>query len=144
MCSLLRPEGRVDDPTSLKAHRAQPVKSGSRQPAAHRALEYACEKEIGSFLAQEGFSRDIDNEYIGGIVPHAGWYYSGAIACNVIKALSTGSAPDAVAWSFTTSIGTLTANSDWFGVDLQECLPAELRSQRRFEDRPSAKRGLRQ
>jgi AmmeMemoRadiSam system protein B len=66
--------------------------AGSWYPAGSAA----CEKEIRSFLAQEGFSRDIDNEYIGGIVPHAGWYYSGAIACNVIKALSTGSAPDAV------------------------------------------------
>lgn len=31
---------------------------------------------------------------LGGIVPHAGWFYSGAIACNVIKCLSTGPSPD--------------------------------------------------
>ncbi|MBW1804764.1 MAG: AmmeMemoRadiSam system protein B [Deltaproteobacteria bacterium] len=31
---------------------------------------------------------------IGGIVPHAGWYYSGSIAYNVIKCLESDSAPD--------------------------------------------------
>ena len=31
---------------------------------------------------------------IGGIVPHAGWYYSGQIACNVIKCLKRESKPD--------------------------------------------------
>ncbi|MBW1818903.1 MAG: AmmeMemoRadiSam system protein B, partial [Deltaproteobacteria bacterium] len=31
---------------------------------------------------------------VGGIVPHAGWYYSGKIACNVIRCLAQGSPPD--------------------------------------------------
>ncbi len=31
---------------------------------------------------------------IGGIVPHAGWVYSGRIACNVIKCISPPSEPD--------------------------------------------------
>lgn len=31
---------------------------------------------------------------IGGIVPHAGWYYSGQIACNVIKCLKRENEPD--------------------------------------------------
>ncbi len=31
---------------------------------------------------------------IGGIVPHAGWYYSGQIACNVIKCLKRETQPD--------------------------------------------------
>jgi len=31
---------------------------------------------------------------IGGIVPHAGWFYSGQIACNVIKCLDQESKPD--------------------------------------------------
>jgi len=33
---------------------------------------------------------------VGGIVPHAGWLYSGSIACNVIQCMSTGPAPDTV------------------------------------------------
>ena len=31
---------------------------------------------------------------VGGIVPHAGWYFSGQIACNVIKRLNIGEEPD--------------------------------------------------
>ncbi|MBN2032857.1 MAG: AmmeMemoRadiSam system protein B [Deltaproteobacteria bacterium] len=31
---------------------------------------------------------------LGGIVPHAGWLYSGAISCRVVKCLSTGFLPD--------------------------------------------------
>jgi hypothetical protein len=34
--------------------------------------------------------------YPGGIVPHAGWFFSGSIACNVIKNLAEGPPPDAV------------------------------------------------
>jgi len=33
---------------------------------------------------------------VGGIVPHAGWYFSGEIACRVIHGLSYGPAPDVV------------------------------------------------
>ena len=33
---------------------------------------------------------------VGGIVPHAGWYFSGRIALNVIKCLSTDPRPDTV------------------------------------------------
>ena len=31
---------------------------------------------------------------VGGIVPHAGWVFSGKIACNVIRCLSEQSSPD--------------------------------------------------
>ena len=37
-----------------------------------------------------------DRERVGGIVPHAGWYYSGQIACNVIKCLKSDSPPDTI------------------------------------------------
>jgi hypothetical protein len=33
---------------------------------------------------------------VGGIVPHAGWYYSGKIACHVIKCLKNGTTPDTI------------------------------------------------
>ena len=43
-----------------------------------------CEREIKTFL-EEGQQRpDADRSFIGGIVPHAGWYFSGSIACNVL------------------------------------------------------------
>ncbi len=31
---------------------------------------------------------------VGGLVPHAGWYYSGRLACNVIRCISESVAPD--------------------------------------------------
>ncbi|MEZ4527039.1 MAG: AmmeMemoRadiSam system protein B [Desulfobacterales bacterium] len=55
----------------------------------------ACEKEIRQFL-KEGKAEDTGKKLIGGIVPHAGWYFSGAIACNVIHALAQGELPDTV------------------------------------------------
>ena len=33
---------------------------------------------------------------MGGIVPHAGWFFSGEIACNVIKCLKGESEPDTI------------------------------------------------
>lgn len=61
--------------------------AGSWYPA--KASE--CEKSI------EEFSRSgapCPPGALGGIVPHAGWFYSGAIACNVIQCLSKGPSPD--------------------------------------------------
>lgn len=54
----------------------------------------ACEKEIQSFLKQEQTGTLKGKNPVGGIVPHAGWYFSGSIACNVIHCLSQGKIPD--------------------------------------------------
>jgi len=40
--------------------------------------------------------KSIKGDLVGGIVPHAGWVYSGRLACNVIKVLSEHSKPDTV------------------------------------------------
>ena len=53
----------------------------------------ACEREIKHFLKAGRFEIP-KGPWVGGIVPHAGWYYSGAIACNIIHALKAGSTPD--------------------------------------------------
>jgi len=47
----------------------------------------ACDKEIEAFLADPPEAGIGGATWLGGIVPHAGWYYSGRIACNVINAL---------------------------------------------------------
>lgn len=47
----------------------------------------ACEKEIQNFLKEPGFPKIPAARYIGDIVPHAGWYFSGSLACRVIHAL---------------------------------------------------------
>lgn len=46
-----------------------------------------CEKEINSFLKEITVKDSLKGKGIGGIVPHAGWYFSGSIACNVINCL---------------------------------------------------------
>lgn len=55
-----------------------------------------CEREIEGFL-KEGKSKPVLNRKLaGGIVPHAGWYFSGSIACNIIHYLAEESPPDVV------------------------------------------------
>ena len=70
----------------------QPVFSGSWYPA--QASE--CEREIRGFLEEGKKLTPPDRELVGGIVPHAGWYFSGSIACNVIQSLKNGDAPDVI------------------------------------------------
>lgn len=68
------------------------VFAGSWYPA--RASK--CEEAIASYLEEfRNVSPEIHGAS-GGIVPHAGWYFSGSIACNVIHRLSAGPAPDVV------------------------------------------------
>jgi AmmeMemoRadiSam system protein B len=58
------------------------------------ARDSECEREIEGFL-EEGRSINLpDRHLVGGIVPHAGWYFSGSIACNVIHSLKDEKTPD--------------------------------------------------
>lgn len=52
-----------------------------------------CDKRIVEFL--EGF-RPPEGTWLGGVAPHAGWYFSGKAAARVIKTLSTATKPDRV------------------------------------------------
>lgn len=55
-----------------------------------------CQKTIEGFIKDSVPCPDGEQEAVGGIVPHAGWVFSGKIACNVIKCLAESSAPDTV------------------------------------------------
>jgi AmmeMemoRadiSam system protein B len=68
------------------------VFAGSWYPA--RASE--CEKEIKAFLKEGEKIVASAGKLVGGIVPHAGWYFSGCIACNVIKCLTSEDPPDVI------------------------------------------------
>ena len=65
----------------------KPSFAGSWYPA--KASE--CEAEIRGFLSDaqtENRMEDLPKaNHLGGIVPHAGWYFSGSLACRVIAAL---------------------------------------------------------
>ena len=55
-----------------------------------------CKNMIDSFVS--GFKAKVDpgRDFFAAVVPHAGWFYSGKIACNSIKSLSQGEKPDLV------------------------------------------------
>jgi AmmeMemoRadiSam system protein B len=53
-----------------------------------------CEKEIEGFLAEGQKMNFPVGKRVGGIVPHAGWFFSGSIACNVIRCLKSDDPPD--------------------------------------------------
>lgn len=55
----------------------------------------ACESQIKAFIKAAQTAAD-GGEIIGGIVPHAGWFFSGEIACNVIHRLKTDPPPEVI------------------------------------------------
>lgn len=55
-----------------------------------------CEREITSFIKTAGNPEADPKKRVGGIVPHAGWYFSGKIACNVIYRLREEPLPDVI------------------------------------------------
>lgn len=75
----------------MNAHRVRKAAfAGSWYPA--QASE--CERQIESFVEQSLSRIDRRMNPVGGVVPHAGWYYSGAIACRVFHHLSQARAFD--------------------------------------------------
>ncbi len=55
----------------------------------------SCEAQIREFL-KEAPSLDLAQNPVGGVVPHAGWVFSGSIACQVIHALAQGETPETI------------------------------------------------
>lgn len=55
-----------------------------------------CEKAIDDYLGQGEFAHHTAPKYTACISPHAGWYFSGKIACNVISHLATEEKTDVV------------------------------------------------
>jgi AmmeMemoRadiSam system protein B len=66
------------------------VFAGSWYPA--RASE--CESEIHAFIEKSPIPPPRNLKPVGGIVPHAGWFFSGRIACNVIHCLKKAGIPE--------------------------------------------------
>jgi len=63
----------------------------------YSGTDSGCRQEIEYFINNSTVQPDISCPVVGGIVPHAGWYYSGSIACDVIRLMSSGvSSPDAL------------------------------------------------
>jgi len=58
--------------------------------------ESECRKIVESFSEGSVTCSSFKHGLLGGIVPHAGWYYSGQIAFNVIKCLKDDGLPDII------------------------------------------------
>ncbi len=54
-----------------------------------------CERQIKRFLEKD-IGRGLEKDPVGVIVPHAGWVYSGGIACRAISLLTRSAVPDTV------------------------------------------------
>lgn len=96
-----------------------------------------------------------EKEFVGGIVPHAGWYFSGSIACRVIAALQSGSPVDTVVLfgghmhekstpflishgAFETPFGTIPVDSELSDIlsrdkTVQKLSPAQFPDENTFE-----------
>lgn len=57
--------------------------AGSWYPAS----EGQCKEQIEQFLAEKGGAIK-GGRFVGGVVPHAGWFFSGSIACRVIASIA--------------------------------------------------------
>lgn len=69
------------------------VKKAAFKGSWYPADDRECERQILRFLKERnGPSR---GRYVGGIVPHAGWFFSGSIACRVIGSLVDNGTDDA-------------------------------------------------
>jgi AmmeMemoRadiSam system protein B len=69
------------------------VRSASFAGSWYPDIPEACEREIKQFISAKALEIP-EGPWVGGIVPHAGWYFSGAIACQVIQALKADTPPD--------------------------------------------------
>ena len=58
--------------------------------------DVSCRRQIEAFLREKSSTADLPGTPRAGIVPHAGWFFSGAIACRVIQVLAQDAPPDAV------------------------------------------------
>lgn len=63
----------------------------------YSGTDSGCRQEIDYFIQHSAIPPDLSRPVVGGIVPHAGWYYSGSIACEVIRLMhSSEPSPDAL------------------------------------------------
>ncbi len=70
----------------------QPFRAGSF----YEADESACRTEAQRLISDVVLSSDLPAGLVGGIAPHAGWLYSGAVAAMTLKALAAQHTPGAV------------------------------------------------
>ncbi|MGA2500587.1 MAG: AmmeMemoRadiSam system protein B [Tepidisphaeraceae bacterium] len=116
----------------------EPSASSVRQPAVagrfYPADSVQCRREAQSFL-DIGRVNVGDTKWIGGVVPHAGWVCSGAIAGQTIATLASGASVDvvvvfgAVHTPYRFEFGALDSHATWALPGRESSLPLEVERQ---------------
>ncbi len=70
----------------------EPVVAGQFYPA----NPDQCRAEVLQYLSEGSADHTTDSRLLGGIVPHAGWVFSGAVAARVFNALAASGTPDVI------------------------------------------------
>lgn len=70
----------------------EPVVAGQFYPAGAKA----CRGQLAQLLNEAGPAAKLDRPVVGGLVPHAGWMCSGAVAAKVFNALAAGRSPQVI------------------------------------------------
>lgn len=69
------------------------IRSPYRAGSFYEASPDACRRSAGELIAQATVPQELPGVLFGGIVPHAGWAYSGRVAATTFKALAARGAP---------------------------------------------------
>lgn len=79
-----------------KGLRAMDIKKTDFAGSWYPGTSSGCEGEILEFLSDKTIRTVPKKAFRAGIVPHAGWYFSGALACHVVKHLKGKDKTDAI------------------------------------------------
>ena len=72
------------------------VRQAYRAGSFYEADPESCRREVQSLVLNAAIPSDLPSGIVGGIVPHAGWIYSGLVAMTTLKALDIEQAPATV------------------------------------------------
>ena len=73
----------------------------------------ACRAELHRLLSGTGGSEGVDGPVLAGLVPHAGWAYSGRVAARVFAFLASSRQPDVIFYKAERINAYKEANPDW-------------------------------
>jgi MEMO1 family protein len=112
--------------------------SGARAPVFagrfYPADENECKRAAAAFVFPTGLPEDDRTRWLGGIVPHAGWVCSAAVAGQTIATIARGNRPDAVVvfgaihTPTPTSLAALDSHRTWLTPGDESQVPVELRA----------------
>ena len=83
-----------------------PLRPAYRAGSFYEGAPAACRQHAQRILDSAGLPADLPAGLVGGLVPHAGWVYSGRLAAMTLRALDTCGPPDTVVLFGADHVGT--------------------------------------